>query len=170
MKEYNFLSIIDNCLQKINRLIEYIIGLAVLIIALVFLWEIFIRFFGIGSLRWALEINRMLFITIGFMGSTVAYYRKSHIHFEFLSNKVEEGSKLNYMFNIFIEICIIMFAIILLRTGSMLCITQITTRLPATGLSRIWLFITLPISGFLLLLYSFMDLYKDYLKLKNYLV
>jgi TRAP-type transport system small permease protein len=170
MKEYNFLYMIDNCLQKTNRLIEYMIGLAVLIIALVFLWEIFIRFFGIGSLRWALEINRMLFITIGFMGSTVAYYRKSHIHFEFVSNKIEKGTKLNYLFNILIELCVIIFAIILLSTGSMLCKNQITTHLPATGLSRIWLFITLPISGFFLLLYSFVDLYKDYLKVKKYLI
>ena len=157
---------IDRLCAATNRIAEWMVGLAVLTITVVFLWEIFVRFFRIGSLRWALETNRILFITIGFLGSTVAYRRHRHVSFEFLLRKLTSPRQ-KAALSLLTSISVLLFGVILLREGYASVLTQLNAFLPATGLSRAWLFAPMPVSGVLLVVYSLQRTVRVFLDLNR---
>lgn len=136
-----------------NRIAEWVVGFAVLLIAVIFLWEIFVRFFRIGSLRWALETNRILFILIGFLGSTVAFRRGRHVRFEFLERKLASRNA-QVALSLVTSLSVLLFGLILMKEGYASALTQVNAFLPATRLSRAWLFVPIPISGLLLAIYA----------------
>lgn len=160
----NFERRLDYLCRVTNRVVEWVVGFAVLAIAVVFLWEIGVRFFRIGSLRWALETNRFMFIVIGFLGSTVAYRRGRHVRFEYFERKVASRG-VKRALAMLAHVSVLLLGLILLKEGYASVLNQLTSFLPATGLSRAWLFAPIPLSGLLLGTYAAQQVTKLWLDL-----
>ncbi len=162
--DYGLLKTIDRVLSSacsaINQVVEWIVGLTVLLIATVFFWEIGVRFLRIGSLRWALETNRILFITMGFLGSAAAYHRGRHVNFEYLQRKVKSSQAKSFL-ALITSVAALLFGVVLLKEGYASALTQVRAYLPALRISRMWLFVPIPISGFLFIVYATRDVLRS---------
>lgn len=159
-------TVLDRFCTVTNRIAEWTVGIAVFLIAAIFLWEIFVRFFRIGSLRWALETNRILFILIGFLGSAVAFRRGRHVRFEFLERKLA-SRRAQVALSLVTSLSALLFGLILMKEGYASALTQLNAFLPATRLSRAWLFAPIPISGLLVAIYALHEIVRTGLGLRR---
>jgi TRAP-type C4-dicarboxylate transport system permease small subunit len=115
------------------------------------------RFFDL-ALVWTDELARYSFIWSVLLGTVVVFKQKKHIAVDLMESVFPE--KMTKVIHVLIHVALLILFLILLRYGWML--TQQTWNVPTTSLEipTGLVYLAVPVSSFLLCLYTVIELYK----------
>ncbi|MTI58938.1 MAG: TRAP transporter small permease [Firmicutes bacterium] len=135
-----------------ERLISYIAMLFLVIMILIVSMTVFTRYIFNYTFRWSDEVALLMMIWFGFIGLALGVKNSIHLSIEYFMSLVPDKYQ-RYIYQLE-NFLVAFFGWFMLKYGYQLYMRTKATRLPATQWSRGLLFIMLPISGALVLLYS----------------
>ena len=142
-------------MRKLTALIanipEIIGGLTMLAITLMLFAGVIWRYFFVDPLSWTDEIARAMFAWLAFIGAAVGVKRRLHSTITVITLWLPP--KWHRMTTIVGLVATGVMASVLLYTGAHETAANFNQVMPVTGLSRGWLYLAVPVSGLLMLVY-----------------
>ena len=159
-------------LEKIKSNLDLVLKwiLVIIMAAMTFnvLWQVFSRFLLQNPSSFTEELARYMLIWVGILGAAYVAGQKLHLAIDLLPTKLTGKSKA-YL-EIFINLTIIVFASTVLVFGGirLVSITLMLNQISAAMQIPLgYVYTVLPISGFIMLFYSFYFITKQVQALKN---
>lgn len=139
-------------LDRLDSLFEWF-GLACLAgVVLVVLWQITSRELRGITPGWSEETSRILLIWIGFLGIALGFREGAHIAIGIVVSRFPAGVR--SWVHRFVHLVIFCFGVYLVVQGAQFAAATRFATLPATGLPRSVLYIIMPVTGFMVCLYT----------------
>jgi len=152
---------IDNLFNKVCRIIEIMLIVIFGLLVIDVLSQVFSRYILNTSFAFTEELARFSLIWLSVLGAAYLSGKRQHLSMDFLYNKFSEKDKKRAL--IFIEICISLFALIVMVIGGF-NLVYITLHLDQlSGTLRIplgYIYAIMPVSGILIFLFSIYHLSK----------
>lgn len=118
-------------------------------------WQVVSRYVLGDPSSWTEELARYLLIWIGLLGGAYAYHVKMHLGLDLLSQRLPAGARRVQVR--FIHLAVIFFAAVALVGGGVHLIwlaLELGQHSPALGVPMSAVYLSLPISGVMLILYA----------------
>jgi len=151
---------------KVRRIVDALLEwiLIVLMAANVFnvLWQVFTRFILKSPSPFTEELARFLLIWVGLLGASYAAGKKMHLAIDVLVNRL--GVRHRRLADGVIQLCIFSFGLLVLVIGGIRLVAITLTLDQISAALRIklgYVYLVLPISGILLMLYSILFLIES---------
>jgi len=148
-------------IKFINTIISKLLIVLMAAIVLDVTWQVITRFILKNPSSFTEELAGFLLIWIGVLGASHALYTKSHLGIDILTYKLQ-GVK-RQISDIIIYIFVALFALFIMVIGGMKLV-QLTLSLnqisPGLNVPMGYIYIVLPFSGLLMILYSAGFIYK----------
>jgi len=159
------LNIIKKVLNKIDDIIEYLcMGTLVVLVCIVFM-QVFTRYVLKFTPLWSEETSVILLIWLGFVTMAIGVKKGMHLSISALVNLFPKPlQKIIFYFD---ELAVMIFGVILFIYGKDLAEQTMSSTLPATQLPEGVLYSILPISGFLIIIYTIMRILDLILNKQN---
>ena len=146
-------------MDKITNLITRMLSISLVILMAVMVldvsWQVFTRFILQDPSSFTEELAGFLLIWIGLLGASYALYTKSHLGIDIMTSKLTAMRK--QISQIVIHIVVILFSLFILVIGG-IRLVHITLTLrqisPALGIPMGYVYLVLPLTGFLMIYYS----------------
>lgn len=153
-------------IKFIKSLVDHINALLYALMIIVVFIQVVFRYVFNRPLTTSEEIARYIFIWLVMLGSAAAMWDRDHISLTFLLDKFPKTIKKILLIAIDILVAILIY-LVLVKEG--LNITRITMNQisPATGISIGWIYISLPVSGILMLLALLFRIIFEIVKFKS---
>ena len=133
------------------------------IMVLVCCWQVFTRYALGDPSKVTEEFLRYSLIWLTMLGCPYAYGLNKHLAINYIAKKYTQKEQ-NY-FNMFVEFIVLFFSItVLIGGGYLVCINSLGQTSPALHMPTIFLYLSLPINGVLMVYYSLLKL-KDNVKI-----
>lgn len=150
-------------LEKVSNIIQDISKKLTIVLLLIMFLNVFIS----ALIRYAFDISfvgsydysKILFVWCSFLGASIVLKDQAHSKFEFLYGKTKGTTRL--ILNSFINLCLIVFFTMILIVGTKLSMSVIVQKMPASGISAVWIYLPIVISSFTMLIHSLNFLIKD---------
>ncbi len=146
---------IEAFLKRIIVFIACLQGLAIVILIGV---EVFFRYIVGRALSWPEEVIGLIFVWFTLLGVVLLTHSGEHIEFSFLLSRF--GPRVGKGFAIFIQASISLFAVLMIIYGYSYASMFQFERTPAVGINALWLNLSLPIGGLLILLCAQLNILK----------
>ena len=146
------MNIIKKVLNKIDDIIEYLcMGTLVILVCIVFM-QVFTRYVLKFTPLWSEETSVILLIWLGFITMAIGVKKGMHLSISAVVNLLPKSfQKVIFYFD---ELAVMLFGVILFIYGKDLAEQTMSSTLPATQLPEGVLYSILPISGFLIIIYT----------------
>ncbi|WP_319412050.1 TRAP transporter small permease [uncultured Cohaesibacter sp.] len=142
---------------KLLRKTLYGISVVAMIVMLAIIFgQVITRYLFGFSLEWTEELARFLFVWVVFLGSALIMGEDGHLAVELLP-RLLKGSKPGFLLNLFINACGYVFILLLIIQGWKMTQTMTFQTSPGLGISMSYVYIIMPISGILMLMYHVKD-------------
>ena len=149
-------------IQKIEaglrRILILVVSLQGLVLVVLIGTEVFFRYVVGRALSWPEEVLGLIFVWFTLIGVVLLTQSGEHIEFSFLISRL--GPRMRKVFAIFIQAVIAFFAVLMILYGYSYAILFLSERTPAVGINALWLNLSLPMCGLLILLYSQLNILK----------
>jgi len=123
------------------------------------LWQVFTRFILHHPSSYTEEPARYLLIWVGLLGAAYAAGNKMHLAIDLFSAKMKRNNALRLQ--IFIQICILLFAVSVMVIGGLRLVTITLTLNQLSAALQVklgYVYMVLPISGILIAVYAIMEI------------
>ncbi|MBO0321527.1 TRAP transporter small permease [Muricauda sp. CAU 1633] len=147
--------------KMVDGLLALILGSMSLIVAA----NVFFRFVLNASLYWVDEVAQILLVWLTFIGAALAIREKAHYVLNFLSEKLK--GKAQRPFYILQQVLILFSIILLLYYGSIVVWKIRYWVMPATEISRMFVYIACPLGCALMLYYALWGIRSEYINKKE---
>jgi TRAP-type transport system small permease protein len=139
-------------LRALSQLVEgLLLVMMVVLCADVFL-GVFSRYVMGRTFTWYDEIARLLFVWIVFLGAAVGVRRTAHFRLHLVIDRLgPAGRRLAHAVGVLV---LIGFGLVLIQQGWKLVELGQFQRTPVMGLSKQWIYASVPTGGILIILYS----------------
>lgn len=136
----------------IDRILKSALVIIMISIALVVVTNVFCRFVLNFSLSWADETAQILLVWLTFLGAALAIKDRSHYALNFLSDRLKGNFKTRFEM---LSRLLSLFCIIVLLYESAIVTWGIRPWvMPATEISRAWVYAACPVGCVLMLVYA----------------
>jgi C4-dicarboxylate transporter DctQ subunit len=155
------MQIVTRLFDLIEKTINSIIIVLLMTMTVAIFYQVVLRYVFQSTNIWAEELARYAFIWVVMLGSASALRRFKHIRIDFLvTGFSEKAQKLISLFN---YVLMLIFLVVLVVYG--VRIAEHTAGIPSAGLgvSTGFMYLSIPIGAFLILLFTLEILVKDYL-------
>lgn len=142
---------VSNCVEG------FLLVMMVLLCADVFL-GVFSRYVMHSTFTWYDEIARLLFVWIVFLGAAVGVRRSGHFRLQLVIDRFPAG--LRRAADIFGVLAIMLFGGVLIEQGWKLVELGQFQQTPVMGLSKAYVYASIPAGGALIILYSLRHLWR----------
>ncbi len=126
-----------------------------LMLVLIFLQVVTRYFFG-HTFEWSEELSRFLFVWVVFLGSALIMGESGHLSVQLLARKLE-GTAPGIALEIFVNLCSYAFILLLLVQGAKMTSVMTFQTAPGLGISMSAVYVIMPVSACLMMLYLFKD-------------
>ena len=142
---------------KVVRTILYSISVGAMLamLGIIFLQVITRYFFG-HTYEWSEELARFLFVWVTFLGGALIMGESGHLAVQLLPSKLQ-GKVAGLVLDGFINLCSYVFILLLIFQGSKMVAVMTFQESPGLGLPMSWVYLVMPASGVLMMLYLFKD-------------
>lgn len=144
-----------NLLDKFYRLFLSSL-MAVMVVCVT--WQVLSRYAFNDPSPWTEELARFALIWIGLLGSAYAYHLKMHLGLDLLIQKLtpQKATQLQLLLH---ALAVIFAAVVMVYGGVklVLMINELKQYSPALNWSMAWVYLCLPISGVMLIIYALVD-------------
>jgi len=146
--------------------IEKVISFSLVISTVIFTGlQVFFRYILNAPLSWTEELSRITLVWLVFWGSAIATRRKKHLSISFFIDLLPK--KIRIYIEVFNQLLLIIFLGILSYTGYRVILITKDIVTPALGISYLWFYLIVPISGMLMFLQISFMLLENFNKLKG---
>lgn len=125
-------------------------------------WQVVSRYVLGSPSSWTEELARYLLIWVGLLGGSYAYHVKMHLGLDLLTQKLSPAAR--RVQARFIHLAVILFAATALVGGgvNLIALTwELGQRSAALGIPVAFVYLSLPVSGLMLILYAGLALFED---------
>lgn len=148
-----------------RKAIDKILGSALIVImammVLNVLWQVFTRFVVGTPSSFTDELARYLMIWVGILGAAYAAGQDMHVAIDVLPQKLKKTTQMKL--SIMVKLIIALFALVamIVGGGKLVYITYVLDQLsPALQIPLAYVYLVIPISGFLIMYYKISDILK----------
>jgi TRAP-type C4-dicarboxylate transport system permease small subunit len=139
-------------LRALSQLVEGLLLVMMVVLCLDVFLGVFSRYVIGRTFTWYDEIARLLFVWIVFLGAAVGVRRAAHFRLHLLIDRLRPaGRRLAHAVGVLV---LIGFGLVLIQQGWKLVELGQFQRTPVMGLSKQWVYASVPAGGFLIILYS----------------
>lgn len=146
------MKIYTQVLDILTKIIEFIIIILMGLDVVVMLIQVVGRELG-NAPAWTEELARYLMIWIGMLGAAVLVRSKKHIYIEILVDRIKHPAFKKF-FSTLTHISIIVVGVILVNYGGYVTKQNMGQISPALRIAFSWVYLSMPLSGALMILYS----------------
>jgi TRAP-type C4-dicarboxylate transport system permease small subunit len=147
--------------EKVDYFVEIALAFLLSLMTLNVLWQVFSRFILANPSSFTEELARYLLIWLGILGAAYVTGKKMHLAIDYFVNKL--GSKGQKYLKTFIYLLVFSFALFIMLVGGT-NLVSITLHLRQTtstlGIQLGYVYLIVPISGLLIMYYSFYNIYE----------
>nr|WP_319390858.1 TRAP transporter small permease [uncultured Cohaesibacter sp.] len=152
---------------KILRKLLYGISVIAMLVMLTIIFiQVITRYLFGFSFEWSEELARFLFVWVVFLGSALIMGEDGHLAVELLP-RILNGTKPGFVLNLFINACGYVFILLLIVQGWKMAQTMTFQTSPGLGISMGYVYIIMPVSGILMLMYHIKDTFKIFRSLSS---
>lgn len=140
----------SKAINYVNKTTELVTSTFLVIMVVVVFLQIVSRIIIQSSFPWTEELSRFLMIWLTFLGAAFSFQYGAHIGITLITNKVPR--KLQAVLQIIVALlCIILFTVLMVK-GYELVMKSTTQVSPALGIPMNYVYMVIPVSGFLMTL------------------
>jgi TRAP-type C4-dicarboxylate transport system permease small subunit len=132
-----------------NNLIEWVVGLLLLAIVLITIWQVFIRYVLNSPSAWSDEIAQLLLVWAAFLGSAIGIKRNSHIQIDFAAALLPTPARRFAV--LFVNALVLVVAVSMTVYGWQFYFNTGNDTSTSLGFSRNLFYLPIPISGMLMI-------------------
>jgi len=140
---------IDLYLRKILGFIVSLQGVAIVVFIGL---EVFFRYIVGKALSWPEEVVGRVFVWFTLLGVVLLTQSGEHIEFSFLLSRF--GPRVGKVFSVLTQVIIAFISLLMIVYGYTYAMMFQFENTPAVGINALWLYLSLPVSGVLIFLYS----------------
>jgi len=148
-------------ISLLDKALKGLVMTCMALMVIVVTWQVVSRYALGDPSQWTEEVARMLLIWVGLFGGVYAYREKAHLGLDLLQQKV--GAVGQRRLEVITDISCGLFALAVLVLGGG-ALVQLTWELEQTtavlGIPMAWVYIVLPVSGLLIVIYSLVSLFS----------
>ena len=141
--------------NALDRSLETLVMVAVAVLVIDVLWQVFTRFILNNPSSWTEELAIFLLIWVALLGAAVALNRGAHLGIDYFVGKLPE--RMSLCTEVFVFACVSLFSLCVMIIGGtdlVLSTLQLGQESPALGVEVGYVYLAVPISGFFLALYA----------------
>lgn len=138
--------------QLLNRVTEPVVALLAAFFTLLLMISVVSRYVFDFSIVESVELTRIAFLWSVFLAAAAVVGRNAHIRITFLTNRFA-ASRFGLLQRA-VHLTIAGFGVLMVWQGTLLTTKMAATSLPASGISQLWLYAVLPVSGSLIVLHA----------------
>lgn len=161
--------ILEKLKSSIDFFLKWVLVVIMAVMAINVLWQVFSRFVLQSPSSFTEELARYMLVWVGILGSSYVAGQKMHLAIDLLPSKLT-GKPKAYL-EIFIELCIFIFALVVMVIGGMrlVSITLLLNQISAALQVKLgYVYSVIPLSGILMMFYSIYFIQQQFLKLKEH--
>lgn len=147
--------------KGIDRILEWSLVFLMTISVMNVLWQVITRFVFTNPSSFTGELARFLLIWLGLLGASYASGKKMHLAIDILPEHLQ-GRKKAVVMGI-IQVVVFLFALLVMVIGGIRLVTMTFALQQVSAALRIklgYVYLVLPLSGVLIMLYSVFDMVK----------
>lgn len=142
-------------INQLDQLVEFFLCVLMTVLVLNVSWQVITRFILTEPSSLTEEIARFLLMWIGLIGAAYAYRRGMHLGIDIISEKLEGRTKsLTKLFVYLLTLVVTIFVLIVGGTNLVFLTLELNQLSSALGLPMGLIYLCLPLSGFLIALYT----------------
>ncbi|MGD6965576.1 TRAP transporter small permease [Rossellomorea vietnamensis] len=135
------------------------------VMVLMAVWQVFSRYVLNAPSTISEEFLRFALIWVSMLGAAYAFGNKKHLAIELFVHKVSKKNALKV--SILIEVIVLLFASLVMIVGGVQTIgISLGQSSPALGIPMAAIYLSLPVSGILIICYSLFSIYESAVKRK----
>jgi len=119
---------------------------------------VFSRYVMVRTFTWYDEIARGCFVWLTFLGAAVGVKRNAHFRLHIVVDRL--SPRLRQVTVFLFPLVVIVFASVLIQQGLVFLELGRFQQTPVMGLSKMWIYVAIPIGGALMILYSLRPLWS----------
>ncbi len=146
------MNLIKKVYSFIDQLFERVTLLSLILLVFIVTLQVFTRYFLNFVYFWSEEITLLLLVWFGFMGIAIGFREYIHLGIDSLTNLFPKI--VNKVIDKLILATVFAFGIYLIVQGAQFTILMLESTLPATKLPSSVTYIIMPITGFMICLYT----------------
>ena len=141
--------------ERVNKVVGTLLTFLMVVIVLDVTWQVLTRFVLKNPSSFTEELAGFLLIWIGLLGGGYAFYTRSHLGIDVLTYKLK-GSKKRMVDTLVNSLVFLFAALVMVAGGVRLVILTFTLNQisPALGIKMGYVYLVIPLSGVLIMLYS----------------
>ncbi len=146
----------------LDRTLERVLIVLMVIMVLNVLWQVFTRYILGSPATFTEELARFILIWVGLLGAAYVVGKKMHLSIDYFTAKMT--GKVKFWSELFIQVCICFFGLFGMVIGG-IYLVYLTLLLEQTSAALEvplgYVYIAIPVSGFLIMFYSATVLYEQ---------
>ncbi len=143
----------------LDRFLEVICSIILVVMVLLVLYQIFMRTVMNNPNTITEEFVRFSLIWLSLFASAYVVGKKSHLAVSLLSDNLSPANR--HRLDLIVQVLFVIFALVVMIFGGLKALSVTTGQVsPAMGISMGWVYLAVPISGALILVYSLLNLFQ----------
>jgi len=136
----------------LSNAVEWVCMALMVVLSLDLLLGVFSRYVMVRTFTWYDEIARGCFVWLTFLGAAVGVKRHAHFRLHIVVDRL--SPRLRQVTVFLLPLVVIVFASVLIQQGLVFLELGKFQQTPVMGLSKMWIYVAIPIGGALMILYS----------------
>lgn len=151
--------------KRVDQTLAFITCTVLGIMVIIAIWQVFTRYVLNSPSTVSEEILRYSLIWVSMLGAAYAFGQKKHIAIEFIVEKLPKNKALPV--SVIIEVLVLTFAsVVMVIGGSKIVALTMAQSSAALGIPMGFIYLSLPVSGVLIIGYSLLTIYEAIAKKK----
>ncbi len=155
-------------LRKLNDFLCFVLTKVCLVMVLLFtcvvIFQVLARNYILVSVPWTDEVALILFVWSVFLGAAVALRKRMHYIVDLFPPSCK---RVNGFLDLLSSFLVLGVVLVLLYGGSVFAHMGLARRFSSILVTQSWLFVSMPVAAFCMLLFSVENIAKDFARFKN---
>jgi TRAP-type transport system small permease protein len=149
----------DTLFKLLRKVLYGVSVVAMLVMLAIIFMQVITRYVFGFTFEWSEELARFLLVWATFLGSALIMGEDGHLAVELLPRMLD-GKIPGKLLRVFINLCGYVFILLLIVQGWQMTEKMNFQEAPGLGIPMSWVYVIMPISGLLMLLYHIKDSIK----------
>jgi TRAP-type C4-dicarboxylate transport system permease small subunit len=142
----------------LSNAVEWVCMALMVVLSIDLLLGVFSRYVIVRTFTWYDEIARGCFVWLTFLGAAVGVKRHAHFRLHIVVDRL--SPRLRQVTVFLLPVVVIVFASVLIQQGLVFLELGKFQQTPVMGLSKMWIYVAIPVGGVLMILYSLRPLWS----------
>jgi len=142
----------------LSNAVEWICLILMVVLSIDLLLGVFSRYVLVKTFTWYDEIARGCFVWLTMLGAAVGVKRQAHFRLHIIVDRLTPQLRQSAV--ILLPLVVIIFAGVLIYQGLVFLELGKFQQTPVMGLPKTWIYVSIPIGGALMILYSLRPLWR----------